>query len=137
MGIRNTPLNRFLIAIMPIGIPALVISAQLTVWAVLVHNGYDKDGWEGWRTGTLVCVFALFLTGLAFFNEGKKDVKITAVTVLYPWLACAALITVKSFVSFNFSFLTLEWFIFPSGLAVVSLYFAVFMKLFFDDVFGG
>lgn len=136
MGIRRSPLNRFLIAIMPIGIPALVITIQLSVWAVLVHYGYGEVSWKRWLIDTLVCAVALFLTGLAFFDEGKNGFKITAFTVLYPWVACAGLIIGKSVVFFNFSFLTLEWFLFPSGLAVVSLYFTVFMKLFGNVFFG-
>ena len=46
MGIRRSPLNRFWIAIMPIGIPALVITIQLSVWAVLVHYGYGEVSWK-------------------------------------------------------------------------------------------
>ena len=45
MGIRNTPLNRFLIGIMPVVIPAIVFIIQLSVWASLMHYGYVDRSW--------------------------------------------------------------------------------------------
>lgn len=99
-----------------VGIPLLVYSCELTVWAVLNRHGIGDYGWQAWRIAILACVFILVFTSAAF-NKNDAWGK-AAWGVIAPWLVMLLVFIVYGFIRMSLDFVTIDMFfigVFASG----------------------
>lgn len=100
-----------------LAITSLVFAIELTVWAVLIRNGYGEYGWTYWRIGLLASLVILIHTTMVF--HGSKEQILDAAGALAPWVILIPSIMVFFFIQMNPDFLTLDWFftgVFASGI---------------------
>lgn len=87
-------------------IPALVYAAELVIWARLIHSGVADDTWATWRTGLIVGVVILILTGMKYCETEGSCILLAATGVIFPWIALLFAALVYGFIQMNLSFLT-------------------------------
>ncbi|MBZ1524041.1 hypothetical protein J3336_11515, partial [Leuconostoc mesenteroides] len=88
--------------------------------------------WAVWRTGLLVCVVILILTGMKYCETEGSLILLAAAGAILPWIALLAATLVYGFIQMNLSFLTPGLFfngVLASGaLQVVIIVAAAFMS---------
>lgn len=99
-----------------LAMPSMVFAIELTVWAILIRNGYAEYGWPYWRAGLLASLVILLHTNMIFY--GSKERIWYAAGVLAPWVILLPAFIVFCFIQTNQDLLTLDWFltgVFASG----------------------
>ncbi|MFU0872775.1 hypothetical protein [Kluyvera sichuanensis] len=113
----------------PCVIPALVIVAQLVVWAILMRYGYEKPYWAEWGITLIVSLIVLVMVLRVFYGTGKAGFKFSAFMSTVTWILALLYRVICSDYTFSIDYRDQSWLLMPGAITLICCVWAVFTEI--------